>query len=164
MVYLVTFTTYGTHLPGDARGSFDHVRRGEHRFLAPNAVYEKYHRSHMRQAPYVLADASARELVRDAIVDVCEFRRWILHAVHVRTNHVHVITDTDGSPQRALNDWKSYATRRLRNAKAVAQDRLIWTHGASIERLDSDDAVRNAIRYVLAGQGETLQIFVGAIR
>jgi hypothetical protein len=40
VLYLLTFACYGSHLPGDARGSFDHVRRGEHCRLAPNPGLE----------------------------------------------------------------------------------------------------------------------------
>lgn len=35
VTYFITFRCYGTHLPGDARGSFDHVRNGERRYTRP---------------------------------------------------------------------------------------------------------------------------------
>src|SRR5581483_9968184 len=121
-----TFTCYGSHLPGDCRGSFDHVRRGNRRFLPPNAALEDYHRDHLRQAPYCLSTASIREIVRDAIVEVCRYRSWFLYALHVRTTHVHAIADADCAPSRIFNAWKAYATRRLRASGEEPPDRIYW--------------------------------------
>ena len=81
-------------------------------------------RQKMRQAKYLLSSPESRILVRDAIVDVCRFRCWILYALHVRTNHVHGIVDAEASPSRIFNDWKAYSTRSLRDAGVSAPDRL----------------------------------------
>ena len=66
----------------------------------------------MTQPPYVL-DEPARAVVLEAIKEVCTHRRWILLAAHVRTNHVHMILEADARPEKAMNDFKSYASRSL---------------------------------------------------
>jgi hypothetical protein len=68
MVLMVKFSCYGSHLPGDNRGSFDHVGSGERRFVFPNAGLERDRRRRMRQSPYLLSTPQARSLVRDAVV------------------------------------------------------------------------------------------------
>ena len=111
----------------------------------------------MRQASYLLSSAQSRILVRDAIVDVCKFRGWILYALHVRTNHVHGIVDAEASPSRIFNDWKAYSTRSLRDAGASAPDRMHWTHGGGARRIQTPLGLTRAMNYVLNGQGALLQ-------
>lgn len=156
VLYLVTFTCYGSHLPGDPRGSFDHMRAGGRRFLPASRNLESYHRRRMRQPEHLLATPRARAIVRDAIVSVCLHRSWFLHALHVRTNHVHGIVDAGCLPSRIINDWKAYATRCLRMAGEATSTRILWTHGASARRIWTREALTRALDYVLNGQGEPL--------
>jgi len=160
MIFLMTFTSYGAHLPGDERGSFDHVRAGQRRFVRPNPGLEVYRRKQMRQPPFELRDATSRRVVRDAIVKVCDFRSVPLYALHVRTNHVHGVVEAEDA-RRVLHDWKAYATRSLRDAGLVAPDRVVWTHGGNASPLRSSASVRAAIRYVLEGQGEGMETYCG---
>ena len=51
VLWLIAFSRYGSHLPGDARGSFDHARKGERVFQPPNARPAEDHRRHLRQSP-----------------------------------------------------------------------------------------------------------------
>jgi REP element-mobilizing transposase RayT len=157
MLYLLTFTCYGSHLPGDDRGSFDHVRQGERRSISPDPGLESYGRQKMRQAKYLLSSPESRILVRDAIVDVCKFRCWILYALHVRTNHVHGIVDAEASPSRIFNDWKAYATRALRDAGISGPNRIHWTHGGGLRTIQTPVGLTRAMHYVLHGQGTLLQ-------
>jgi REP element-mobilizing transposase RayT len=159
MLYLLTFTCYGSHLPGDARGSFDHLRRGERRPIDANPGLEAYRRRSTRQAPYVLESAQARSVVRSAIVEVCAHRCWFLHALHVRTNHVHGIVDAEVPFSRVFGDWKAYASRALRAAGQSPSDRLFWTHGGSARRILSPQDLDRALRYVLLGQGRLMETY-----
>jgi hypothetical protein len=161
MMFLVTMSCYGARLPGDARGSFDHIRQGERRPLAPNPARVEYHQREMRQDAFLLSSPIAREVVGASIVEVCRLRNWSLGALHVRTTHVHAVVGTAAAPVRILIDWKAYATRALRSSGFVAEDRVVWARGGNIHRLDSPEAVRDAIRYVLDRQGEPLERFCG---
>jgi REP element-mobilizing transposase RayT len=159
VLYLMTFTCYGSHLPGDARGSFDHVRGGERHELAPNPGLESYHRHRMLESPYLLSTPAARRTVRDAIVEVCQFRSWFLYALHVRTNHVHGVMDAEALPSRILHDWKAYASRSLKKAEEEPSRRAFWTHGGSARRILTAEDLSNTIDYVLQGQGEPLETY-----
>jgi REP element-mobilizing transposase RayT len=159
MVRLLTFTCYGSHLPGDARGSFDHVRQGERRFLFPTPALERYSRAQTTQAPYLLSTVPARAAVRDAIAAACRFRSWFLYALHVRTNHVHGVAESEAPADRILHDWKAYATRALRAAGLASPGQFVWTHGGSAHNLISRKALTDAVRYVIEGQGEPMEIY-----
>jgi REP element-mobilizing transposase RayT len=159
VLLFVTFSCYGSHLPGDDRGSCDHVRNGHRRFIAPSPGLEQNRRRLMRQPPFLLSTPQTRAAVRQAIVEVCQVRGWFLHALHVRTSHVHGIVEAESSPSRVLNDWKAYATRALRGAGLIACDRMVWTAGGSARRIGSPEALTHARRYVLEGQGEPMEVY-----
>jgi len=162
MIRLITFSTYGTHLPGDPRGSYDHIRKVERRYIPPNRALESSARDRQVQPLFEL-DASQREAVREAIVEKCRYRGWSLIALHIRATHVHGIADTPCEPQQILHAWKSYATRHLRELGLIAADRKIWTHGGNVLGVDPS-SLRRAIRYVLEEQGTPMATYVGDFR
>src|SRR5579883_894267 len=152
MTCFITFSTYGSHLPGDARGSYDHLREGSRKFIPPNPGLEAYRRELMEQEPFLL-NAEQRAVVRDAMVEVCSFRGWELFALHIRSNHVHGVVEAAVEGSRIVNPWKACGTRALRRAGLVAAEREIWAHGASVHLRSTQHAVDGAVRYVLDGQG-----------
>jgi len=109
----------------------------------------------MKFAPVVLAPDACKS-VDQAIRQTADKRRWPLHALNVRTNHVHVVAMCDGAPERMLNDLKAYATRRLRAEKVIAPDQPVWTDGGSTRYLWNPVHVRRAVYYVLHCQGSDL--------
>ena len=52
--------------------------------LIPNPALEDYHRRSSLAPKFLLSDSRSRAIVRDAIVEVCQFRRWHLHALPAR--------------------------------------------------------------------------------
>jgi len=98
VTYLITFSTYGSHLHGDPRGSVDPKNNQPgSRMLGPRPGLE---RNAMTQSPYLLDDRS-RPLVLESIVRVCELCGWRLLAAHARSNHVHVVVDVECHPDTA---------------------------------------------------------------
>ena len=152
MVWLVTFGCYGSHLRGDARGSWDHHRVAE--------VDEARVRSEQRRMadPAFVLDAEARGLVLVSIRETCAWRGWGLLAAHVRTEHVHVVVEAEVAAEAVVRDLKAYASRRL-NAQGPVRERR-WTRRASTVPLASGEAVRAAVRYVVERQGEAMAVFL----
>src|SRR6266849_440601 len=113
--YLITFRCYGTWLHGDERGSIDRFHnRYKSPYLPRSDRWRDRNRRELKSEPSTL-DAKQRQSVDSAVREVCTTRRWFLHAISVRTNHVHVVVSIGASkPQRALNSFKAYATRRMR--------------------------------------------------
>jgi hypothetical protein len=163
MVWLVTISCYGSHLPGDSRGSYDHVRQGQRRCIPPSPALETYARKLMLGGPFVLADSLLRRTVLEAIIDVCQFRDWPLLALHIRTSHFHGVVDC-ASPELVLRDWKSYSTRALHRLPGEPRDRHYWTRGGNYSALQSQAAIRAAIGCVLEQQGEPLEHYHGEFR
>jgi REP element-mobilizing transposase RayT len=155
MTYLVTFSTYGSHLPGDARGSADrHIG-----WRAPEPRLEAYAANAMRELAFLLNYVEDRRMVRDAIVKICTGKSWNLAALHIRSTHVHVVVEADVPPGRVLQALKAYATRALRFASTQPRNHY-WTRSGDVRRLATRKAVDQAIRYVLDEQGEPMETFV----
>ncbi|MFO0838971.1 MAG: alanine--tRNA ligase-related protein [Phycisphaerae bacterium] len=154
--YLITFHTYATWLHGRDSGSVDdeHNIPGEE-FLPRNANRECFEEQESTHPPIVLDDRQ-RGAVEDAIVEVVTHRDWTLHALNVRTNHVHAVVSAPVAPERVMNDFKSYSTRRLRQLGLVAPDSKTWSLHGSTRYLWQPASIPAACEYVLEAQGADL--------
>ena len=113
----------------------------------------------MDQEPYLL-DSKRRAAVLESIREVCLHREWTLLAAHVRTTHVHAIVEAQSKPEKIMNDFKSYASRKLNRLECDTQSRKRWAHHGSTRWLFEDENVRQAIKYVVEEQGEPMAVFV----
>ncbi len=161
VAYFITITAYGGWLHGRAPGSVDrqHNLPGTP-FLAPNARRESSRREQMRQGEYVL-DADRRQVVLRTILEVARHRQWKIWAVHVRTNHVHLVASAAAKPEKVMIDFKAWASRRLRETFGEDADRDRWTQHGSTRYLWDEKALAGAIAYVLDEQGEAMARFDG---
>ena len=116
----------------------------------------------MNQPPYEL-DSDNRAVVLRALEEVCRHRGWNLLAAHVRSNHVHVIVETEARPEKAMNDFKAYASRALNQLGRDEPGRRRWARHGSTRWLWKDPDVREAIRYVVEEQGEPMAVFLGDV-
>jgi REP element-mobilizing transposase RayT len=164
MRHLITFACYGNHLHGEESGSVDprHNLPGS-RLLEADPQRVSVERHAMDQTPYAL-DQHRRTAVLEALRGVCTHRGWTLLAAHVRTTHVHIVLEAEVQPERIMNDFKSYASRRLNGLRHDRPDRRRWERHGSTRWLWNDDAVREAIRYVVEKQGEPMAVFVAEWR
>ncbi len=148
LAYFLTWTTYGTWLPGDERGWV--AKPGE--FLPPDALREQASRSLMTEPPLFL-DLAQREIVENTITDHCRHRGWHLHAVACRTNHVHVVVTAPGrDPEDVMDQFKAWCTRRLKERLECADPETVrtnwWTQRGSKRWLNDDESLAIAIQYV----------------
>ena len=146
-VYFITWTTYGTWLPGDARG-WRKRRRGTQ---IPQPLLEEWCRKQMT-GEAVLLQSHDRETVEDACREHCRFRGWHLLAVGARTNHVHVVVGANAAPQTVRDQLKANCTRRLRAQAVPLNVKRTWTRGGDCEVLDGDEDVDAAVLYVVEAQ------------
>ncbi|MCA8914781.1 MAG: transposase [Planctomycetes bacterium] len=149
IAYHLTFTTYGTWLHGDERGS---VTRKARKYVAPDPVLNEYMKERLNY-PKVALEAHARKIVHDAVEDYCEFKSWPLLALNVRTNHVHVVVKALDTASKMLHGIKSRATRVLRDTGDFERNQPVWTERGNKGLLKTEEAVANAIDYVLDHQG-----------
>jgi REP element-mobilizing transposase RayT len=114
----------------------------------------------MDQAPYFL-DADRRACVLESLGENCAYYGWTLLAAHVRSTHVHAVVEAEIEPEKILNVFKAYASRRLSLGGFDAAGRKRWARHGSTRWLWTDEDVRSAIRYVVDEQGEAMSVFIG---
>ncbi|MBS1796187.1 MAG: transposase [Acidobacteria bacterium] len=160
LAYLISFRCYGTWLPGDRRGSIDRFHnRYQTPYRAPNPSLNAHSAANLKSPPVYL-DAERRKIVEEAIRELCDAKNWLLHAINVRTNHVHkVVSIGEDRSSRALNALKARATRRLRENNRWNYDHSPWAEKGSRRRLWNERSIATAIEYVLNGQGAELPVF-----
>ncbi len=159
MTYLITFACYGCHLHGDSTGSVDrdHCIPGSRRLeSSPTRIAGEL--SRMRQPAYRM-DERRRQAVLAALVHRCSDMDWALLAAHVRTNHVHVVISAEATPERLMNDLKSFASRRLNQLGFDQPYRKRWARHGSSHWLWKQEAVLAAIHYVTEKQGEKMGVY-----
>jgi REP element-mobilizing transposase RayT len=81
-------------------------------------------------------------------------RKFTLRAINVRSTHVHVVISKAMKPEKIVNDFKIYATRKLRAENEFSGAKKIWSRGASTRYLWKPRNVEGAIDYVLYSQGD----------
>ena len=160
LAYLITFRCYGTWLHGDERGSIDRFHNQyQTPYASPDINRKKYNEVKLNHKPVKL-DATQRNAVEDAIREVCDHRIWFLNAINVRTNHIHAVVSTNGiKSERALNAFKSYATRKMRERNCWNYDHSPWSDKGSRRYLWNERSIELAIDYVINGQGDELPNF-----
>jgi REP element-mobilizing transposase RayT len=157
--WLLTWTTYGTWLPGDVRGSVASVResvgsRIEHD--EPQTPYEpsipglvEASRERMRGNAVYLNTAQAKTLITQ-FQTTAAYRQWQLAGAAVMGNHVHLVVGVNGDPQPdgLIRDFKSYGSRALNEQFGKPASGTWWTSGGSRRKLPNELAVTAALKYV----------------
>ncbi len=156
LAYLITFHTYGTWLHGRQQGSVDPANNipGTPP-LRPDPLRAQAEMSQLKHDPVVLDD-QRRTVVDATIREVAQFRAWTIHALNVRTNHVHVVVSADVAPERVMNDFKAYATRRMAEKGILPPSTKAWSRHGSTRYLWNEESLTAAGRYVVENQGEDL--------
>jgi REP element-mobilizing transposase RayT len=159
LAYFLTWPTYGTWLPGDARGWVEY-RQG---WKMPNPVRELEAKARMSEDACFL-DGEQRKVVEQTIADHCRIRGWELHAVNCRTNHLHIVVTADRDPDQVRVQFKAWCTRRLKELEAKRRSQIAgrentgcireqwWAERGSRRFINDGKSLEAAIRYVEDGQ------------
>ena len=160
LAHLITFRSYGTWLHGDERGSINRYHnRYRTPYIAPNQPRRQYNSDSLKDEPVILNTAQ-RAHVETAIRETCAVRNWLLHAINVRTNHVHVVASIGKTrPERALNAFKANATRQMRQSGCWQREHSPWADKGSKRNLWNERSIERAVDYVINGQGDELPEF-----
>ena len=151
---------HGTWLHGDERGSVDRFHN-QYRapYIPPNECWRQHNAQALKCEPVSL-NAAQRQCVEMAIRETCNFRTWLVHALSVRTNHVHVVVALGTArPEQALSAFKANATRQLRQDGHWRRPQTPWSDKGSKRYLWNERSLERAIEYVVNGQGEKVPEF-----
>ena len=147
--YFLTWTAYGTWLPGDERG-WQKKDNPERQF--PNELFREMAEVAMKEEAFHLLSED-RQIVGETIARHCEIRNWNwhLHTVEARSNHVHVIvTASDYKPEVVRDQFKAWCTRKLKGTYPARK--RFWAEGGSRRWLNTQEELDLAIQYVVKAQ------------
>jgi REP element-mobilizing transposase RayT len=145
--YFLTWTTYGTWLHGDDRGSVVRLGNGATRRVPPRRGCSLREAASLAHPPLILSDPM-RGIAEATIREHALTRGWPIHALDVRTNHVHTVVSGNTDPERMMTQFKSWITRRMREAGLVSPERHVWTRHGSTRYLWTPKALAAAVYYV----------------
>ncbi len=125
---------------------------------APDPALERQAKERMSENAVILTQEQ-RDLVEQTIREHCRIRKWRLHALRCRSNHVHVVVTAERDPNDVMEQFKAWCSRKLSDAAglkdpvAVNAGRRRWfTEGGDKELIETEEYLENAIRYVMEGQ------------
>ena len=154
---LITWTCYGTWLPGDERGYVANTRSTSGGFQplhnipgtrvdSDDADSRLLARS-LQKGTTVLLTPTQAMVAPEALVAAAAIRDWRIHRGAVMANHVHLVVvkcPDDGPAVRRV--FKGVADSSLR--KRFPSTGRWWTQGGSNRYLHGESAIVAAARYV----------------
>ncbi len=155
--WFLTWTTYGSWLPGDERGfvGSDFDDRGilvEYNEFAtphapPNPDLNGALERRLKSTEVLLTAAQASALLGQ-FQETTRFRNWLLIATGIMRTHVHALVGVSGDPdpEKILGDLKAYGTRCLNRMGTLRKD--WWTRGGSKRKLPDERAVETVVQYI----------------
>jgi len=147
LAFFLTWPTYGTWLPGDARGWTEY----RHGWQMPDPARELESSAKMKEDACILT-LQQRELVQRQVKQTCEHRGWTLHGVSCRSNHIHlVVTAVETHPKKVRIDIKAWCTRRLKQAYEPSRENW-WAERGSQRFINDEFSLHRAIEYTREAQ------------
>jgi len=158
-IWLLTWTTYGTWLPGDERGfvspNFDGPTP-ERRNNEPGRPYDPGRPALRRLAQSKLVGRPIRltreqaGVIRQQFEETAHHRGWRILAGAIMANHVQLVVGVSGDPDPAslLRDFKSYASRALNGRFARPEGGTWWTEQGSKRKVTGWENLETLLRYV----------------
>lgn len=138
--YMITWTTYWTWLQGDKRGF---VKNGI-TYLA-NQSLANSNKQNLSKEPIGLSKTH-REIFAKAIFEKANQLNQKIHALSVRSNHVHIVADYITQPIGSIvTHYKNSAQVALRKAGLSGR---IWTKGFDKRYCFDEQTLKKRINYV----------------
>lgn len=101
--------------------------------------------------------------MENVIRNHAQHRGWELHAVSVRSNHIHVVVTvvpkigkqdyrTADPIKRVRDQFKANATRVLRQGENPIRNKKVWTKGGDMQFIDTEDDLEQVVIYITEAQ------------
>jgi hypothetical protein len=155
--WFFTWRTYGTWLPGrsgfvgyyhdpDGRRVIDNMPGEPTTGAIP--PLERHAEGIMQGEPLFLNRLHAETLLHQ-FHETAAYRSWVIGAVAILANHVHIAFGVPGDPDPSdmLRDWKSYGSRALNRTFGRPQAPRWWADGGSKEPLRGEQNWIGALCY-----------------
>ena len=156
--WLLTWTTYGTWLPGDRRGFVSGVKQPDGTRLEQNQPGTPYaanlpalhtYASGLMKGEPVWLTPQQTGILLDQFRETARVRGYNLLGLAIMANHVHLVVEVAEGTRAALllRDFKGYGSRAL-NRDGNTQQKHWWTVSGSVRMLPVENAVMHAVKYV----------------
>jgi REP element-mobilizing transposase RayT len=159
--YFITIRTYATWLHGDARGSVD----PQHKIVG-NPLRKYSHSLHYsmqlmaNETPFLLEEENMQKTVLESMMHTCNYLKWTLFAIHVRTNHVHLVLQSEASKEKTMGALKRYATKALKKYHpGLCTRNKFWARHGSTKNIWAPEKLFPALYYVIKEQGKPLALY-----
>ncbi len=157
--WFLTWTTYGTWLPGDRRGFVSRTRHGpgpRRRQNAPGTPYERDKPALVRAAieqckqPPVFLKQQHCEAILHCLQQTMRRWSWRLLAVAILRTHIHVLllVQNDPSGFQVLRVLKGSLSRELSRKFEKPTGFRWWTSSGSTRCLKKQEEVISVTRYI----------------
>lgn len=156
--FLIAWTTYGTWQYDGWTMSV-----GEGRLTAKPRGGAAVTPEPRLSAPVVL-DRPRQRVVEEALRTRCQLRRWTLHAVRARSNHVRLVVTANCPVAEVVGDLQAWSTRRLNEHRPSGAEGLAapghrphsdfkrwWADLGEMTDIPDKEYLAHAIRYVTQG-------------
>jgi hypothetical protein len=153
----ITWTTYGTWLPGDERGYVSNTLLPTGGFIpkenrpgTPYAADDAYTRDRARRLqkwPTVRLSAAQAMVVARSLVETALSRKWMILRASVMSTHVHVVVTgcpLDGPSVRRILKGNTQAAL----STSEGSPRRWWTAGGSDRVRRGEQSLLGTLRYV----------------
>jgi len=152
LAFLLTWTTYGTWLHGDERGSFNAYGN----FIPATSILRAKAVAAMSEDAVILTDEQ-RKIVDARLLELCCLAGWCLHARNVRTNHVHAVVSASLAGEALRSRLKAGCSMSLSEHAGLViagknGARKWWTQKGNIVEIWSERHLEEEIKYVNEGQ------------
>jgi REP element-mobilizing transposase RayT len=138
--YMVTWTTYGTWLPGDERG---YVKGGK--VLPANPKIKQASRS-LQKSTTLILNLRQKTIIRKAILQEAEKIGHKIEALAVCTNHIHLAArPCRENIEEIVSRYKNIAMFALRKHGRTGR---IWTRGFDKRFCFNERSLKQRIEYV----------------
>ncbi|MBU0618529.1 MAG: transposase, partial [Planctomycetes bacterium] len=155
--WLLTWTAYGSWLPGDERG-FVSRRPGDSETHVtsniPGTPYDSDQRElseaakkRMKGSPVTLDQEHAPTILA-SFVETATTHHIAIIAVSIMPDHVHLLCQGEQSGSQLLQLFKGAASRRMNRAHALTDAPRWWTESGSKKYIQKGGNVQSAVQYV----------------
>ena len=126
--------------------------------MLPNYLYIQESHRRMKYPSYRLTKRH-RIVVMRTILEVCQYRSWLLRAAHVRSTHLHAVISGGSEPEPIQEALKAYSSRNLNRTGFDPPRPKRWTRHGSNLYLWTQESVDATIRYVVDSQGAPMEVY-----
>lgn len=150
--YHLVKTTYGTWLPGDARGHWSSIQDDDGRYIEHRKLHggDEERRAHAQQqmkAPPTYLSAEMMTVIEEVLVECAASSEWKIAAGAIEPTHLHLLITDCGRRMENTVTWLSHRlTMAIRKQTGFLGP--LWTHGHWCETIADGSHWQNLIVYI----------------